>query len=456
MDLTLAMGLDIGTTTICAIVLDALTGEILETITEQNNARIESQYSWEQQQNAALISEQVKKVVDELMMKYASISCIGITGQMHGIVYLDEEGNAVSPLVSWQDERGNLHYKEGLSYAEYLTKITGYKLATGFGAVTHFYNTMNKLIPDSAKYFCTIMDYIAMKLSNTTKPLIHPSNAASIGLFDLRTNCFDKEAIGKANMDTKFFSAISADKYTLGTTKLGIPVMVAIGDNQASFIGSVRNNEEDLLINIGTSSQISVLTHTFNKDSKVETRPLVEDDFILVGSPLCGGRAYAILESFFRQVVQMATGKESSKLYSNMEGLICDFLQVENPLLIETKFAGTRDNPALRGTINNLSLDNFTPRHFTIGVLQGMARELHTLYQMMKSEQAITPTRMIGSGNGLRMNKSLQQIISQTFDMPLYIPVHKEEASYGVALWALVGINFFSSIQEAQHLIQYE
>jgi len=232
--------------------------------------------------------------------------------------------------------------------------------------------------------------------------------------------------------------------------------MVAIGDNQASFIGSVRNNEEDLLINIGTSSQISVLTHTFNKDSKVETRPLVEDDFILVGSPLCGGRAYAILESFFRQVVQMATGKESSKLYSNMEGLICDFLQVENPLLIETKFAGTRDNPALRGTINNLSLDNFTPRHFTIGVLQGMARELHTLYQMMKSEQAITPTRMIGSGNGLRMNKSLQQIISQTFDMPLYIPVHKEEASYGVALWALVGINFFSSIQEAQHLIQYE
>ncbi|MDF2614365.1 MAG: hypothetical protein K0S71_2151 [Clostridia bacterium] len=451
-----AIGLDIGTTTICAIVLDAMTGEILETMTEQNGAGIESVHLWEKLQDASLISRQAEKMIDQLTKKHAPIACIGVTGQMHGIVYIDEQGNAVSPLISWQDGRGDILYKDGLSYAEYLSKVTGYKLATGFGAVTHFYNTINHLVPVSAKYFCTIMDYVGMKLTNTLQPLSHPSNAASIGLYHVESNCFDKEAIKKAKMDEAIFPNVSNAGELLGVTSLEVPVAAAIGDNQASFIGSVRNNEECLLINIGTSSQISVFTHTFNKNSKVEIRPLIEDGFILVGSPLCGGRAYALLESFFREIAERASGKESPKLYNLMESLAGDFSKIHNPLKISTQFCGTRENPSLRGKISNLGTDNFTPGHFTVGVLQGMVQELNDLYQMMKLEQAIVPKMMIGSGNALRMNRVLQQMISEVFGMPLHIPVYKEEASYGAALFALTQIRFFKNIQEAQSLIQYE
>ena len=47
---------------------------------------------------------------------------------MHGILYADENGAAVSPLYTWQDERGNLEYKDGATYAEYLNSkatVTG-------------------------------------------------------------------------------------------------------------------------------------------------------------------------------------------------------------------------------------------------------------------------------------------------------------------------------------------
>lgn len=104
-------------------------------------------------------------MVREFQSQYKDIKGIGITGQMHGIVYTDIQGNAVSPLYTWQDGRGNLNYRENQSYAAYLSDITGCPVATGYGLVTHFYNVQNRLVPTNATKLCTIMDYAVMKLS---------------------------------------------------------------------------------------------------------------------------------------------------------------------------------------------------------------------------------------------------------------------------------------------------
>lgn len=451
-----AIGIDIGTTTICGLVLDGATGEVLDTITVPNQAVITKTQWWEKLQDASVLVSQTEEIIAKLISKYAPIASIGITGQMHGIVYTDDKGDAVSPLFSWQDERGNLIYRDGLSYAQYLSELTGYKLAAGFGAVTHFYNTVNHLVPEPAASFCTIMDYVGMKLTNTFKPLTHCSNAASIGLFDTKAQQFDKEAIGKSKMEVRFFPTATKGVEQIGTTSLGIPVAAAIGDNQASFIGSVKNSRDCLLVNIGTSSQISLFTDSSSNQSNAEIRPLIHQDFILVGSPLCGGRAYALLESFFRAVAEQASGKELPKLYELMETFAEGGFEIENPLEIATQFCGTRENPSLRGSIHNLGIDNFTPQHFTIGVLQGMVSELYTLYEGMKPQLSQMPKKLIGSGNGLRMNKTLQKMLVKCFDMPLAIPNHKEEASFGAALLALTSAGVFKDIEAAQQLIQYE
>lgn len=123
--------------------------------------------------------------MDDFSSRYPDIKGIGVTGQMHGILYLNEQGEAVSPLYTWQDGRGNQLYRDNKTYAAYLSDETGYALATGFGLVTHFYNQVNGLVPGDAKQICTIMDYVVMKLAGQKTPLTDYSNGASIG-FSIR------------------------------------------------------------------------------------------------------------------------------------------------------------------------------------------------------------------------------------------------------------------------------
>ena len=92
-----AVGIDIGTTTICGIVMDAVTGvvEMVETL-PNDSVLLGASYEW--LQDPERIWHQVQKLYQEFLIRYPDICSIGLTGQMHGIVYTDRDGRAVSPL----------------------------------------------------------------------------------------------------------------------------------------------------------------------------------------------------------------------------------------------------------------------------------------------------------------------------------------------------------------------
>ena len=451
-----AIGLDIGTTTICAVVVDGSTGAIIDTKTEKNDSFITGKWSWEKLQEPSVIYGKVTEVLEELIREHSPLGCVGVTGQMHGIVYIDGYGNAVSPLYSWQDGRGDAPCEDGRSYAELLSCNTKYKLATGYGAVTHFYNLRNGLVPQSARFMCTIHDYVAMKLSQGTVPYVNPSDAASLGLYRHESNTFDNYAIGSMGMDEALFPPVLQGAKLLGMTGTDVPVAAAIGDNQASFLGSVKNRDESILVNVGTGSQISIYTDHYIHCPCGETRPFPDNGYLLVGAPLCGGSAYALLENFFKSVVLMATGKVSNNLYDLMDKSAEELLNAKNKLEVSTSFRGTRENPSLRGSIGNIGIDNFTPRHVVLGTLEGIAGELYDIYNGFISVLGKKPDVFVGSGNGIRKNVLLQKIFAKMFGMPLCIPVYKEEAAYGAALFAMTAAGYFKDTCEAQSIIRYQ
>lgn len=235
-----ALGLDIGTTTLCAMVADISAGTVLKSVTLPNDAAFSTGREFERVQQPQKILEKIQGMADELIHLFAPIDVIGITGQMHGIVYLDCAGNAVSPLYTWQDESGNLAYVNGKSYACVLEELTGIKSASGFGGTTYFYHAKNSAVPRDAAVFCTIHDFVAMKLAGGTSPLVHVSDAASFGLFGLEENAFDLAAAGEAGLDPELFPRV-AEEFAIVGEYGGIPVCTAIGDNQASFLGSVKS-----------------------------------------------------------------------------------------------------------------------------------------------------------------------------------------------------------------------
>ena len=137
-----AMGIDIGTTTASIIMMDASTGEILGSRTIAHNAFVKGHVPESKVQDADKLYQVAEAAVLELSEEFGAPACIGLTGQMHGMLYVDNEGNAVSPLYIWQDACGNFKMEDGKSYAEKLRE-TGGAASTGFGLTSHYYLQMN-------------------------------------------------------------------------------------------------------------------------------------------------------------------------------------------------------------------------------------------------------------------------------------------------------------------------
>lgn len=450
------IGIDIGTTTISISLIEQSDGRVVKSATYSNNSGVISKDSFSDLQDPEIIYDIVLRALTDIVKEY-EVSCIGITGQMHGIVYIDKDGNAVSPLYTWRDACGNEMYERDKSYCTVLSEKTGYSMAAGFGCTTFYYHTVNHRIPETAVKFCTIQDYIVIKLVNKKEPVVHISNAASFGMFDLNNKCFDLNAFKSANVDASFLPTVTKDNIVVGYYKDSIPVAVAIGDNQASFLGSVQDMENSVLINIGTGSQISYITKDIVKSSSLESRPLVGDYMIQAGSSLCGGRALAILESFFRKIAEVVIKENVQSAYPGIDAciekmIVQDNYKEKNSLKISTKFSGTRSNPDERGYINNISIDNFTPEDLIVGFLNGAINELLEMYIICNCKHTV----LVGSGNGLRKNVLLKKILEEKFNMKLCVPRHNEEAAYGAALFSLVCSGFCENIHEAQKLIVYE
>lgn len=426
------LGLDIGTTTISAVVIDD--GRILSSVTLKNDSFLSTDKPWERVQNPEYICHTAVYAVSSMLAEHPDVKGIGVTGQMHGILYLDAQGNPVSPLYTWQDGRGDLLFDDQNTYAAHLSKIAGYALATGYGMVTHFYNSNHSVVPSSASVFCTIQDYIAMVLASQSTPVIEASDAASFGLFQVETCAYDEAALLHVGIDKTLLPVIASEP-CIGFYQQTIPVYVAIGDNQASFLGATGGDENSMLVNVGTGSQFSVFTKEYMCCAGLETRPFPGGGYLLVGASLCGGRAYALMEGFIRNILEEIAGIKVDNCYDAMDKLLEKFEKPTNLPLTVPLFKGTRENPALRASITNLDPNNFTIRHLIWSLFDGMADELHDMYIKYRTSGG-RPVQLIGSGNGLRKNTHLQTAFTAKFDLPIRMSACLEEAAVGAALYA--------------------
>ncbi len=117
------------------------------------------------------------------------------------------------------------------------------------------------------------------------------------------------------------------------------------------------NLQDCLLVNIGTSSQVSfpVSADGVQLPQEIECRPCTDQQAIAVGSSLCGGCAFAALEQFFRQTAEMVPGETFASAYPGMDRLLESISSLDTDLSVSTKFCGTRLCPDERGAIRGLS-----------------------------------------------------------------------------------------------------
>ena len=429
----LTIGIDIGTTTISAVVIDIENKVQVEVFSIPHNSYVKNSIFFEQ--SCSVIMDKAESVLELIFKSYSNIVGIGVTGQMHGIIYLNSDGESVSNLMNWQDKRSDIPIKDSMTTCQIIKKITGENIATGYGISTHYYNLLNKLVPKSAVGFCSIMDYFVMRLCKIKKPVTHTSIAASFGLFDVKKDCFMYDKLLTLGIDESFLPKVVASNEIIGKWN-DIPVCVAIGDNQASFLGSVKNNCESVLVNIGTGAQISAVGEIEDIGDVIEYRPFINNEWLICGSALCGGSAYAMIEEFFRNYA-MLLGINNNSQYSIINDLAEKaYMNGEQPLLVDTSFCGTRTDPMHRGSIQNIDLNNFTPSALILGVINGMSEELYKLYQTGH----IRKSHIVASGGAIRKNNVLRKLLEDKFGMSVSISSVKEEAATGSALFSAYAV----------------
>jgi len=446
------IGVDLGTTKLCALAFEPRERRVLAMESVPNDAGTTAGNA---EQDAGRIlargRECLSKLVARPELASRRVAGIGVTGQMHGVVLVDKEGRPQTALATWQDQSGNEPSRTGRSFVAELahrldnsapTRI-GCLPATGYGGVTLLkWQEEGRLVHGAMAM--TIPDLFVRELTGVA--LTDPTLAASWGIFDakagqdwlpgLRKTLGWPEGLLPTVRPTGSRAGALSASARVGLAA-GVPVAVAIGDNQAGFIGGVPSLDRSVLFNLGTGGQMSVAASQYRVVPGLETRPLAAGRWLLVGAALCGGQAFDVLARFFARTGQELFGVESKKeLYEAMNRAAA---AADDGLSFSPLFCGTRQDPDQRAAISGIGLDNFTPGNMTRALVRGMVDELVSFYRAAGVEASVAA----GSGNGLRRNPAVQDELKRRLGMQLFLPEYQEEAAVGAALTAGVAAGVY-------------
>lgn len=470
----LFLGLDVGTTTVTAVAFDPTRSESAASATLANTAYCTpaEPSSWSEMdldRVFAISAEAVTSVVERLGHRARRLAGIGVTGQMHGVAFLDPDGRAARSTITWRDRRVQAALGSGGSYLDELKRRagagafdrTGCEPAAGYLGPTLFWLSLRGELP--ASRVCSIPDAIVVLLTGG-RPVTDPTNAAGSGVFDVVARRWDVDLLRRLGLPVEIFPHVQEAGTPVGTVtaalanawglRARLQVGTALGDHQASVIGSVREPLDTLHVNVGTGTQVSAILPEFTRVAGLDTRPFPGGRYLLTQAGLAGGRSFALLRDFFGRVGELLFARTlgQDELYEAMLRLAEAVPTGADGLQCSPLFAGTRPDPTLRGSVTGIGLDNFTPGHLTRAVVEGTAASLASSAAELLAS-AGPRGRLVGAGNGVRRNRLLAAAIAARFERPLLVPRWQEEAAVGAALSAAVGAG--AGYDDAARCVKY-
>ena len=437
----LFLGIDVGTSKIAAVIADG-EGRVEAAVSRAHGAGMPTPDGRAEQDAATLLDTTWAVVRDLPEALRRRAQGIGVTGQMHGVVLLDDENAPLTPLITWQDGR----CLEDETFLDALHEATGHRLYTGYGLATLAWLHRHQQRPAEAVAASTIHDLVVAHLCDLPRPVTDPSDAASWGLFDLTSSSWDAAAVETAGLSLSILPVIHPFGSVAGSIdhkkaeQLGLPealpVRVAIGDLQASLLATIHDPDHDVALNLGTGGQATVVTAEAIDAGAMRPTckywPYPGPRTAIVAASLSGGAAWAwLVDSVVAWLDDLhIEGPSREAIFDNINALGLD---APGELVVHSHFLGERHDPSLRGSIHDINLSNFS-----IGALaRGLARSIvQNLHAMLPPEALAHRTRVVGSGNALRRMPLLQRMAEDVFGLPLMLVEGQEEAATGAALLA--------------------
>jgi len=368
---------------------------------------------------------------------------IGLSGQMHGLVLLDEGGRVLRPAILWNDQRTAAEcdeIEERIGVAR-LIELTGNRALTGFTAPKLLWVRNSE--PDVYRRVAHVLlpkDYVRLRL--TGERAIDVSDASGTLLFDVAGRRWSNEVLDGLGVPAEWLPAALESPSVSGETRDRVPVAAGAGDQAAGAVGVGVDRPGPVSVVLGTSGVVFAALPAYAADRAARVHSFchaVPGRWHAMGVMLsAAGSLRWFRDAFAADTPFDVLTAEAERWAPGAEGLV--FL----PYL-----AGERTphaDPDARGAFIGLSL-----RHdrgaLARAVLEGVAYALRDSLELLAA-LGVRPDVGRVSGGGARSDLWLR-IAASVLGIPLERTVVEEGAAYGAALLGGVAAGVFDSVEEA-------
>lgn len=405
----------------------------------------------------------IKAVMTQSGVSKDDVKGVGISGQMHGLVMLDKDGNVLRKSIIWCDQRTaneveEMNQKLG---EKKLIEITANPALTGWTAAKILWVKNNE--PDIYEKCAHILlpkDYLRFILTGEFATEV--SDASGMQLLDVPNRCWsdevlsalgiDKILLGKVYESCEVTGEVTAKMAELTGLKSGTIVVGGAGDNAAAAVGTGVVEDGKAFTTIGTSGVVFAHTSNISIDPKGRVHTCcaaVPNSWHVMGVTQGAGLSL----KWFRDNFCNAE-KETAALMGLDEYYLMD-KEAEtvpvgaNRLLYLPYLMGERTphlDPDARGTFFGLSAMH-TKKDMLRAVLEGVSYSLRDCVEVFR-EMNINVSDMMACGGG-GTSPLWRSMLADLYNCPVKTVASKEGPALGVALLATVGAGIYSSVPEA-------
>lgn len=406
----------------------------------------------------------VRRVLAAAKLKPAEVKAIGLSGQMHGSVFLDKQDRVIRRAILWNDQRTAAECREMEERAggrEKLIKLVANPAMTGFTAPKilwlrnneprNFERTRKVLLPKdeirrrlTGEYATEVSDASGMLLLDVARRQWSKKLLSALELdIDLLGRCYESEDV------TGQLTPAAAKALGLTT---GCLVVGGAGDCAAGAVGNGIVNPGVLSTSIGTSGVVFVHSDEVHVDPQGRVHTFchaVRGRWHMMGVNLSAGGS---LQWFRNQLCQadMARAKRLKKdVYELLTAEAAEVKPGSEGLFFLPYLSGERTphaDPDARGCFVGLTLAH-TRGHLIRAIMEGVAYSMRESLEIFDSLGV--PVRQIRASGGGARSALWRQIQADMFGRKVVTINSEEGPAYGVALLAAVGAGAFKDVREA-------
>ncbi len=403
----------------------------------------------------------VRQVMQKAGLKPEDVKAIGLSGQMHGSVFLDKAGNVIRPAILWNDQRTQaecLELEKVCGGRPSLISLVANPALTGFTAPKILWLRKNEPA-NFAKLAKVLLPKDEIRRRLTGEYATDVCDASGTLLFDVAHRRWCLPLMEKLKLDTSILpesyecDQVTGKLSTSAAKELGLSteclVVAGAGDNAAGGIGNGIVQPGEVSTSIGTSGVIfSYLDKPIvDPEGRVHTIcHAVPGKWYMAGVNLSSG---ACLQWFGEELCQAEAKSTNGNLFSVLTKEAEGIPPGADGLFFLPYLAGERTphaDPDARGCFIGMTLSH-RRGHMIRAIMEGVTYALRESMEIMRGLNIpITEIRASGGGS---QSKLWRQIQSDMFGQPVKTLNAEQGPAYGVALLAAVGAGAFNSIQEA-------